>query len=932
MSVIKMREYDGATRFCIASTKKGSVCLLPSDTKRDHTLLNCVRHALYEREDGPKSWVLVTTDEREKHWEGVLNVHSFDKTDKTDKTTNKKKETGIQKILPRCIMIVTSSRLGLLQWFFNSDKTSENVNKKEGGVAPQSETILAVDEAHHLLPYLHTQPQTPYVLQGFAKVLHFTYDIRLRDLGYLLRTLPYDKPDDNPGVKTGNGNDNDIHNFPVEDDVDVFESSPFTKQSTKHMLKMMSGKMVDYAMISTMLALVILGGDRLGLTGTNTKRSYTGNNGTLKGRANWTKEDEAHDRLVKWQAHTQKPAATHKKSWWKWRGGRRTHRNRPPVKCATRRRTRRRTPTRRRGGMQMLVPAAGYVMAGAATVLPVIAGSFFASSVGSLTLFGLLNYLQPGTARSIGETFGKAICDTVDGIFTTVSSTSRAQLKGAYGYVDKAMLGVFQFNAYLLKQAPSSVPHLHSAAKWFFHAFQYLINHVLRVPRQYQMVVVAYVALYGILYGVQQLLRSEFNKENTYNEKQMNDWKLHDYVYVYVDKDRTESTKSPDEWCNWFHSKYGPRIRGTRVEYVTHCLSKKQTSEAVKWSVRCHNNPTESQLRNGLRIAVAYNENDDKRYQLLHEHIKTLYAKDSIGVVFTHFTDTVDTVTKYLESKQIHIISSDKQTDKHNWGIFIVCAEDFPKEVPKFLRNITHVHFFEPCSYSYKDAVCTLLQINNSDTTESAAYHEITDHTKIASGMMIAVLAGAGVIGTFATGALASRLPLFYTLSSKSIHLYEYRSRYPKLLTDSFGATSLYANTRHSLTKTTPTPDDIVISKNMSAHKDIRRLAKCLKEKHDTILKDSHLRDSQTDTSKQKYTSFSESISGDNLRLQLQAELDKARLHYEKKLKGHADDWTEDAEAKFQRLLMAAEKAKNDQMFDMLADRFKGLSQLTERC
>jgi hypothetical protein len=554
------------------------------------------------------------------------------------------------------------------------------------------------------------------------------------------------------------------------------------------------------------------------------------------------------------------------------------------------------------------------VMAGAATVLPVIAGSFFASSVGSLTLFGLLNYLQPGTARSIGETIGKAICDTVGGIFDTVSSTSRAQLKGAYGYVDKAMLGVFQFNAYLLKQAPSSVPHLHSAAKWFFHAFQYLINHVLRVPRQYQMVVVAYVALYGILYGVQQLLRSEFNnKESTYKNTLKTNWNLHEYVYV-VQPDVADAHTPNHEW-NWFHSKYGPRILGTRVEYVTHCLSKTQASDTLKWSIQCHNNPTEAQLREGVRIAATYKDtNDNTRYQLLHERIKAFAMNKKHGIIFTHTKATKEQLVTYLIG--VNNINN----------IHILCAEAFAQwstdcNVPK--DSVTHVHFFEPCSYSWKDAVCTFLTATQSISKDIIAYHEISKIYKVGSGIVFAMLAGANVLGAAGTGAVAYYLPLVYPETSEGLRLFEYRSRYPKLLTEPFGATSLYATTRYWLTKETPTPDDIVISKNTSAREDIQRLAKCFA----AFSKDTIKGATKGATKAIPYTSCSAKLSSKNVSKEdLQGVLSEALQHYESIIKGDADRWNEDEEEKFRRLLADAEKAKNRHMFNMWTERFNGLS------
>ena len=254
----------------------GTLFMLPLTTQRDGTLERCVYNSLAEDERFTH-WYLVTSAEREAYW-SARNHELMDQL-KLDVSNHRKRgkelKTQTEHFPPPCVSVVTYERLGVLEWFVSSQSPVvsrgksqplitnffSKIGKKTGGTQlppklhPQN-ALLVIDEAHGLLPYLRTQPRLAQTLRKFGRVYHFTYNVKLVDVGYLLRTLP-DKSlsIDEREYIYGDRNKN-IQALPFGDDDAVYKR--FGKhrhfRSLSQLASQTNGKLIDFATTAVVLA------------------------------------------------------------------------------------------------------------------------------------------------------------------------------------------------------------------------------------------------------------------------------------------------------------------------------------------------------------------------------------------------------------------------------------------------------------------------------------------------------------------------------------------------------------------------------------------------------------------------------------------------------------------------------------------------------
>ena len=228
--------------------ESGTIFVIPNGKKRDITLETCVYAALSQQPTTLNHWFLLTSSAREQYWlkrnkrlSNILSDSSdtSDESDTSDTPHIATDGTGLSFPPPPCVSVVTFERLGVLGWFADDKNHTEQIKPKQG--------ILAIDEAHLLVPYLRTHPTlADSLFKRFGRIFHFTYNIKLCDLGYLLQTFDCSNNDKESKY---------IKDFPTGDDEE------FQKKYVKHegfhtvvqWTKQINGKLFDFAVTAAIL-------------------------------------------------------------------------------------------------------------------------------------------------------------------------------------------------------------------------------------------------------------------------------------------------------------------------------------------------------------------------------------------------------------------------------------------------------------------------------------------------------------------------------------------------------------------------------------------------------------------------------------------------------------------------------------------------------
>ena len=128
--------------------------------QRTSTIESSVRRLLYDASNKFDHWYVLTSLEREQYWRTLNNTYQ-----------NQFKDAKHDHPIPPCVSVVTFEKMGLFI-----------------GLHYAETAVLIVDEAHLLVPYLRNYPSMFTHFHRFARVLHFTYHLRVCDFGYLLDT------------------------------------------------------------------------------------------------------------------------------------------------------------------------------------------------------------------------------------------------------------------------------------------------------------------------------------------------------------------------------------------------------------------------------------------------------------------------------------------------------------------------------------------------------------------------------------------------------------------------------------------------------------------------------------------------------------------------------------------------------------------------
>ena len=184
-TVFSLLRYD-STKQPYGSRPEGSVFLLPQNRRRDLCLLNTVRYALHfnqqeqvvddkplENESTLEGWILVTTAAKEANWYTLLKKYT---TVFKNNGTEVMADGYSRKDIPRCALLLTYDRLGILDWF-----TQRDITKKK--------LLVVFDEAHNVTTALRTSLTLTNTLKGFGRLHYYTYNLYLSELGLLLKTF-----------------------------------------------------------------------------------------------------------------------------------------------------------------------------------------------------------------------------------------------------------------------------------------------------------------------------------------------------------------------------------------------------------------------------------------------------------------------------------------------------------------------------------------------------------------------------------------------------------------------------------------------------------------------------------------------------------------------------------------------------------------------
>ena len=738
----------------------GTLFMLPLTTQRDGTLERCVYNSMAEERF--THWLLVTSAEREAYWSGrndeLMAQLKLDASNDSSKMSTRLK-TQTELLPPPCVSVVTYERLGVLEWFVSSHSPLVSRGKSQqlitkffkkvnGGtqlpsnLTPQN-ALLVIDEAHGLLPYLRTQPRLAQTLRKFGRVYHFTYNVKLVDVGYLLRTLPKERLSDDERKYIYGDRKENIQALPFGDDDAVY--ARFGKhrhfRTLSQLASQTNGKLIDFATTAVVLANVarVPGlttvsnkwADALSPTARSSGKSRRGWLRRLRRTAKdatkastkpahapppvYTDDDvdDAFRRLVAWKekhsvrrrdtGRTRKPVRG-RAHYRKQGGGARTHRR--SVSTTTRRRSatnRRRHHRHQRGGVDVLTCGVG------------------------IMLLSVLESFRPGTAQSLGGEMFNLMGKITSGFFISMGKSIRHTTRELTPYIHTACQWIRRMNRYLLAHFPKSMSQFRGLATYAHRAFQFVGKRVYNIPSRYRGLTLLFVGMVGVLLMVRVIVdclypAGKYDGEKLFPSGDKTRVCLSKFVFVL-----SSINTKPDTLGHKEHLHGHPGLK--RVQTT---LTPGESSEALQWTLYCRKSHDPARAREGLRIGTLSHKRwgrdkttvGGKLLECIKRHkdaTKTRAAGESnvgTGLVFTHFSDVAKIVADHDEGFTLYTASTDVTSAPHGVStknnnahkethVWVVDEQTLLSgEIrSNMFKRISHIHFLEPTSYSTKELV-----------------------------------------------------------------------------------------------------------------------------------------------------------------------------------------------------------------------------------
>ena len=899
----------------------GTLFMLPLTTQRDGTLERCVYNSLTEMRSQPFThWFLVTSAEREAYWsrrnEELMDQLTLDASNDSKKSTRLRTQTEL--LPPPCVSVVTYERLGVLEWFVDtntistvvthnkrtraaSDPTPRKNRKYAGGVQllnPQN-ALLVIDEAHGLLPYLRTQPRLAQTLRKFGRVYHFTYNVKLVDVGYLLRTLPVEKESEEHEY---------IQALPFGDDDAVY--ARFGKhrhfRTLSQLASQTNGKLIDFATTAVVLANVA----RVpGLTTVSNKWADAlspAARSSGKSRRGWLRRlrrtakdatkastkpahapppvytdddvDDAFRRLVAWKekhsvrrrdtGRTRKPGRG-RAHYRKQGGGTRTHRR---GASAT---TRRRRHRHQRGGVDVLTCGVG------------------------IMLLSVLESFRPGTAQSLGGEMFNLMGKITSGFFISMGKSIRHTTRELTPYIHTACQWIRRMNRYLLAHFPKSMTQFRGLATYAHRAFQFVGKRVYNIPSRYRGLTLLFVGMVGVLLMVRVIVDCLYPAGKYDGEKL---WKplsedtggvcLSTFVFVQDNAKREARFHTGADATNKHHF--------LRVKTVRHTLPRDKCREALQWTMYCRKSHDPERVHDGLRIGA----NDTTRISKLKTRIRIHLGKTTTddgkattnnrGLIFTHFSDVAEELCTtegwtHLTAKYLH--PQNEILPRHTRMLVLDEATLMKHYRPDSLYDIAHIHFYEPTSYSTKEAV---------DTMCKQGHHRYDTFETFATLQPLLSAYNSLYKTTYRVG-YTKDIPRQY---------YEYVSHYPRWWPSDLSSTANLVADSDGLSvshlwRAMKTPDELARERILSVQEDVKQVQTALGQYAPVSVKGTMQDTVDASTIERK--------RGKWLKW-----LNTGKKYYEAKLKGALDDFTMSNQDLLALALTEAEEAKQKALVERL--------------
>ena len=933
----------------------GTLFMLPMTTQRDGTLERCVYNSMAEEHF--THWFLVTSAEREAYWSGrndeLMDQLKLDASNDSSKRSARLK-TQTELLPPPCVSVVTYERLGVLEWFAgtvvnhsnNSSakqtepgwrtmaaslrakaaplQTSIASQKSKGGakeLEPQN-ALLVIDEAHGLLPYLRTQPRLAHTLRKFGRVYHFTYNVKLVDVGYLLRTLPDKRLSDDEREYIYGDRKKNIQALPFGDDDAVY--ARFGKhrhfRTLSQLASQTNGKLIDFATTAVVLANVarVPGlttvsnkwADALSPTARSSGKSRRGWLRRLRRTAkDATKAstkpvhapppvytdadmDDAFRRLVAWKekhsvrrrdtGRTRKPGRG-RAHYRKQAGGTRTHRR--SVSATTPRRSTTTRHRHQRGGVDVITCGVG------------------------IMLLSVLESFRPGTAQSLGGEMFNLMGKITSGFFISMGKSIRHTTHELTPYINTACQWIRRMNRYLLAHFPKSMSQFRGLATYAHRAFQFVGKRVYNIPSRYRGLTLLFVGMVGVLLMVRVIVdclypAGKYDGEKLFPSGDKNRACLSKFVFVLSSVNTKPNTLGHKE-----HLHGHPGLK--RVQTT---LTPGESSEALQWTMYCRKSHDPARAREGLRIGTLShkrwgrhkNKVGGKLLECIERHkevTNTRAAGDSnvgTGLVFTHFSDVAKILAEHDEGFTLYTASTDDTSAPHGVSTKNNNAHKEPQvwvvdeqtllsgEIrSNMFERISHIHFLEPTSYSTKELV--YLMCDNT-----AHYNRFVDYKTLTRCLNI----------------LNINVNIGHLKTVKQT-VYEYVSVYPRLSSGDVIDTVSAIKQQEGLPvahlwKSLKTPDQLVWDQHRSLQDDVQEWIQELGQ----------------------YTFPGGTLSTPNTftkvqRVEFSTRLQAARDYYNRRLEGALSGYSMNEDEILSQALYKAEKEKQKSLIKLLREELK---------
>ena len=328
---------------------------------------------------------------------------------------------------------------------------------------------------------------------------------------------------------------------------------------------------------------------------------------------------------------------------------------------------------------------------------------------------------RPGTAQSLGGEMFNLMGKITSGFFISMGKSIRQTTRELTPYIHTACQWIRRMNRYLLAHFPKSMSQFRGLATYAHRAFQFVGKRVYNIPSRYRGLTLLFVGMVGVLLMVRVIVDCLYPAGKYDGEKL---WKplredvkvcLSTFVFVQDNAKRESRFHSGADATNKHHF--------LRVKTVRHTLPRDKCREALQWTMYCRKSHDPERVHDGLRIGA--DDTTTRKTKLetrIQRHLgkttttttddgeaaKTTTTTKNRGLVFTHFSDVAKELCKNNQTTGwVHLTATHLQGKlPYDAGILVLDEATLMKHYrPDSLPGVAHIHFYEPTSYSTKEAV-----------------------------------------------------------------------------------------------------------------------------------------------------------------------------------------------------------------------------------